>query len=42
MLRGVPLSGLDAQGERLTPTGAAILTEIADDWGGLPAMRPSA
>lgn len=42
LLRGVPLSGSDAEGERLTPTGAALLTTIADDWGGLPAMRPEA
>lgn len=42
LLRGVPLSGVDAEGERLTPTGAALLTTIADAWGGLPAMRPAA
>jgi len=34
----VPLSGIGADGERLTPTGAAILTSIANAWGGLPAM----
>jgi uncharacterized protein (TIGR00299 family) protein len=39
LLRGVPLTGAEAEGERLTPTGAAILTEIADAWGGLPAGR---
>lgn len=38
LLEGVPLSGIGADGERLTPTGAAILTSIASDWGGLPAM----
>ncbi|HVQ34806.1 MAG TPA: nickel pincer cofactor biosynthesis protein LarC [Candidatus Bathyarchaeia archaeon] len=38
LLEGVPLSGIGADGERLTPTGAAILTSIANAWGGLPAM----
>jgi pyridinium-3,5-bisthiocarboxylic acid mononucleotide nickel chelatase len=38
LLEGVPLSGIGADGERLTPTGAAILTSIASTWGGLPAM----
>jgi uncharacterized protein (TIGR00299 family) protein len=38
LLRGAPLSGIDAEGERLTPTGAAILTSIADEYGGPPAM----
>ena len=38
LLRGVPLSGIAADGERLTPTGAAILTSIAHAYGGLPAM----
>ncbi len=39
LLVGVPLSGEPAEGERLTPTGAAILTTVADEWGGPPAMR---
>jgi uncharacterized protein (TIGR00299 family) protein len=38
LLEGVPLSGVDAEGERLTPTGAAVLTSIAHAWGGPPAM----
>jgi uncharacterized protein (TIGR00299 family) protein len=38
LLRGAPLSGIAAEGERLTPTGAAILTSIANDYGGPPAM----
>jgi pyridinium-3,5-bisthiocarboxylic acid mononucleotide nickel chelatase len=38
LLRGAPLSGVEAEGERLTPTGAAILTSIANGYGGLPAM----
>ena len=42
LLRGVPLSGVDAKGERLTPTGAALLTTLAGGWGALPAMVPTA
>lgn len=38
LLRGAPLTGIDAEGERLTPTGAAILTSIAHGYGGPPAM----
>jgi hypothetical protein len=38
LLRGAPLTGIEAAGERLTPTGAAILTSIAHEYGGLPAM----
>lgn len=40
LLDGVPLSGENAPGERLTPTGAAILTTVADAYGPMPAMRP--
>lgn len=39
LLRGVPLTGANVEGERLTPTGAAILTTIADEWGPLPSGR---
>jgi uncharacterized protein (TIGR00299 family) protein len=39
LLRGVPLTGAEAHGERLTPTGAALLTELADSWGGPPRGR---
>ncbi len=42
LLRGAPLSGIDAAGERLTPTGAAILTSVANEYGGLPAMTVTA
>lgn len=38
LLRGVPITGFEADGERLTPTGAAILTSIANAYGGPPAM----
>ena len=42
LVRGHPVAGGDLEMERLTPTGAAILTTLADAWGPLPAMRPSA
>lgn len=38
LLRGVPVSGVDAEGERLTPTGAALLVCLADGWGPHPRM----
>ena len=38
LLRGAPLTGIPADGERLTPTGAAILTSIANAYGGPPEM----
>ncbi|MBZ5639844.1 MAG: nickel pincer cofactor biosynthesis protein LarC [Acidobacteriia bacterium] len=39
LVRGAPITGDGAEGERLTPTGAAILTTVADAWGTLPAGR---
>jgi uncharacterized protein (TIGR00299 family) protein len=42
LVRGCPVRSGEIEIERLTPTGAAILTEIADEWGNLPAMTPSA
>ncbi len=42
LVRGVPVRGGSIEAERLTPTGAAILTTLADRWGTLPAMRPRA
>jgi hypothetical protein len=38
LLRGAPLTGVAAVGERLTPTGAAILTSVANEYGGPPEM----
>jgi uncharacterized protein (TIGR00299 family) protein len=38
LLRGVPLSSSDVEGELTTPTGAAILAALADGFGPLPAM----
>ncbi len=36
LLRGVPVVGVEAEGETVTPTGAAILTTLADAYGPLP------
>jgi uncharacterized protein (TIGR00299 family) protein len=41
LLKGVPLADCDEPGELTTPTGAAILTTLADDYGPLPPMRIS-
>jgi len=38
LTRGVPTRGVDVEGELVTPTGAALLTALADDWGPQPAM----
>ncbi|MHC4527018.1 MAG: nickel pincer cofactor biosynthesis protein LarC [Planctomycetota bacterium] len=39
LLKGVPISGGPGEFEQVTPTGAAILTTVAEDFGPLPAMR---
>jgi uncharacterized protein (TIGR00299 family) protein len=38
LLRGVPLASCDVEGELTTPTGAAILAALVDQFGPLPAM----
>lgn len=38
LLRGVPVVGSTIDKELVTPTGAALLTELANAWGPLPAM----
>lgn len=38
LLKGVPLCGSPLDVEFVTPTGAALLVELADAWGPLPAM----
>jgi uncharacterized protein (TIGR00299 family) protein len=42
LVRGAPVRGGTIEGERLTPTGAAILTTIAGGWGAMPPMVPRA
>jgi len=39
LLQGVPLAPSSVQAELTTPTGAAIVTTVAESFGGLPAMR---
>ncbi len=39
LLKGVPLADCDEPMELTTPTGAAILVTLADDFGPLPPMR---
>lgn len=38
LLEGVPVRGLDVQVELTTPTGAALVAALADDFGPLPPM----
>ncbi len=42
LVRGVPVRAGEIEGERLTPTGAALLTTLADEWGPAPLLRPEA
>lgn len=42
LLKGVPVYQDELQGELVTPTGAAILTTIAQGFGPLPKMKVSA
>ncbi len=39
LLRGVPLAETDVASELTTPTGAALVAALVDQFGGLPAMR---
>jgi uncharacterized protein (TIGR00299 family) protein len=39
LLKGVPIYATDSNAELVTPTGAAIITTIADGFGPLPAMK---
>jgi hypothetical protein len=39
LLRGTPIYGMDLDVELVTPTGAALVTTLADDFGPLPAMQ---
>jgi uncharacterized protein (TIGR00299 family) protein len=38
LLMGVPVTGSPIDKELVTPTGAALLVELADAWGPLPSM----
>jgi hypothetical protein len=38
LLKGVPIYGSPIEKELVTPTGAALLTELAHSWGSMPAM----
>jgi pyridinium-3,5-bisthiocarboxylic acid mononucleotide nickel chelatase len=42
LLRGIPVHGEIGPGERVTPTGAAIVAALADDFGNIPPLRVSA
>lgn len=39
LIKGVPFSGGEEEGELLTPTGAAVLTTLSDSFGPMPPMR---
>ena len=39
LLRGIPLEGVATPGELVTPTGAAVVSTVADSFGALPSMR---
>jgi len=38
LLRGAPLYGVEAEGELVTPTGAALVATLADSFGSLPPL----
>jgi len=42
LLAGVPLAATEETGELVTPTAAAVLTTLADEYGPIPAMAVSA
>ncbi len=42
LLKDVPVYGVELQQELVTPTGAALVCELADDFGPMPAMTMGA
>ena len=42
LLEGVPVTGAEVTGELVTPTGAALVTALAAEFGPLPAMELTA
>jgi pyridinium-3,5-bisthiocarboxylic acid mononucleotide nickel chelatase len=38
LLVGAPVFGVDLEAELVTPTGAALASTLADDWGAVPTM----
>src|SRR5919201_1325212 len=38
LLVGAPVFGVDVEAELVTPTGAALASTLADDWGAAPLM----
>jgi len=42
LLQGVPIAASDVEGELTTPTGAAIVSTLVDEFGPVPAMTISA
>ncbi len=38
LLEGIPVIGVDVEGEMVTPTGAALVTCLADSFGLIPSM----
>ena len=42
LLQGIPTYGVDLQQELITPTGAALIATLADDFGPLPPMAITA
>ena len=42
LVRGVPLAETEIEAELVTPTGAAIITTLAERFGPLPGMTPTA
>lgn len=42
LIKGAPVQGVDVEGELVTPTGAAILSTLAQQYGPMPAMTVQA